>query len=127
MCDNTIQIRSVIFHNAEGASNNLFRGMEMKIAQDDRTFATTADSDTFFNANSSYSGLPFKPFQDPSDSWSVPFVTNHAYKIHWRYGLDFTSIQIDRSTSWETSDHGILLRHNNTDRRDVFNFTVNNA
>ena len=34
---------------------------------------------------------------------------------------------MDRSIHWETADHGILLRHNYTDRRDLFNFTVNNV
>ena len=91
-CNNNVQIRSVIFHKAEGASHSLFRGMEIKIIQDDRTFNSWSERETFFNANGSYSGIQFKPSEEPNDSWAVPFVTNHAYKIHWRYGLDFTSI-----------------------------------
>jgi hypothetical protein len=33
--------------------------------------------------------IPFKPKLDPMNGWAVPFVTNHKFKIHWRYGLDF--------------------------------------
>jgi hypothetical protein len=69
--------------------------MDMKILKIDGTeYNATNDTDveTYYNDSTNYANVPFKPKRDPSDGWAIPFVTNHKYKIHWGYGLDFTSM-----------------------------------
>lgn len=45
-------------------------------------------------------------------------VTAHKYKVHWRYGLDFTRMEIDQSERWETTDQNLYLVFNFTDVRE---------
>ena len=71
--------------------------------------------------------MPFKQRSDPAEAWAIPFVTNNRYKIHWKEGVDFTSMQIRRSVVWTDADKSIIFSHNNTDRRDVFNFTLSDG
>ena len=62
----------------------------------------------------------------------MPYVTKHKYKVHWEYGLDFTSMELDITTRWQKSDSDLYLIFNFTDERgrvDVItgNLTVPNA
>ena len=43
-----------------------------------------------YEGNSSlYSIVPFRVKTAPADSWAIPVVTGHKYKVHWGYGLDW--------------------------------------
>ena len=64
---------------------------------------------------------------DPLNSWAVPYVTGHKYKVHWRYGLDFTRMQMDLSSRWVPTDKNLYLVFNFTDVRQKVEFiTANN-
>lgn len=67
--------------------------MEFKIIKYDDTIVNplneTEKTEYLLN-NTAYSLVPFKTKKNPSSAWAMPYVTNHKYKVHWRYGLDFT-------------------------------------
>jgi hypothetical protein len=51
-------------------------------------------------------------------SWTVPFVTDHKYKIHWgTVGLDWDQMELGISERWAQSDRPIYFVHNFTDVR----------
>ncbi len=98
----------------------MFNLMEMKVLKfDDNLFTdyTPEEYDEHILNSTAYSVVPFKPKLDPSNGWAVPYVTNHKYKLHWRYGLDFEQMQIDLSKHWKSTDKDIYLVMNHTDVR----------
>lgn len=62
--------------------------------------------------------MPYKIRSDPNYGWTVPYITGHKYKLHWRSGLDFDSITIDKSVRWQTKDKNVHLILNFTDVRE---------
>lgn len=65
-----------------------------------------------------YGTVLFKEKQAPMNSWPVPFVTGHKYKIHWgKVGLDFEEATVEVSERWTEDDKSIYLVHNFTDQR----------
>jgi hypothetical protein len=52
----------------------------------------------------------------------MPYVTGHRYKVHWRYGIDFTKMIISVSEKWVPADKNLLLVHNFTDVRARVDF-----
>ena len=73
--------------------------MEFKVLKfDDNLFINNNNNATDYYLNAvptDYSIVPFRQKLDPKNHWAMPFVTGHKYKIHWRFGLDFTQMQID--------------------------------
>lgn len=73
-----------------------------------------------------YGSFEFRLNLDPSNGWSVPFVTGHKYKIHWgETGLDFEQMQVTLSEEWRDTDKSIYLVHNWTDIRAAIDVNVN--
>lgn len=72
-----------------------------------------------------YSVVPWRAAGDPSNGWSIPFVTNHNYRIHWAEGLDFTQLKFEMSEHWTENDGNIIINMNFTDVREAVNFTTN--
>jgi len=102
--------------------------MEIKILQYDEAMIsamTDAQLAAYKADPDNYSIISFKPKQSPSNGWAVPFVTKHEYKVHWRNGLDFTRMQIDMSSRWDTNDENVILQFNHTDVREMVNVTRN--
>lgn len=101
----------------------------MKIAPYDtyitREFEDDESYQAFLDDESYYGVIPFKPKRLPMNSWTIPFVTNHRYRIHWAEGMDFTQMRIQLSDRWETTDSNILINMNFTDVREAINFTSN--
>jgi hypothetical protein len=96
--------------------------MELKVLKVDEDMVarmTPEQLAAYYDNETAYSVVPFKPKKDPNNAWAVPFVTNHKYKLHWRYGLDFTQMQFDLSTRWNDQDKGIHFVHNFTDVREA--------
>jgi len=91
ICDNTIQVRRISFYDA---LPSYLKGMNMKIAPYDtyitREFEDDESYQAFLDDESYYGVIPFKPKRLPMNSWTIPFVTNHRYRIHWAEGMDFT-------------------------------------
>jgi hypothetical protein len=61
---------------------------------------------------------------DPMQSWTIPFVTDHSYRIHWAEGMDFTNLLVELSDNWEPQDDSVIINMNFTDVREAINFTT---
>jgi len=74
---------------------------------------------TYIEEPDNYQVIRHKSTVAPTDAWSIPFVTGHRYKLHWRNGLDFTKLRIDLSEPWKWNrdDKSIVLAFNFTDVR----------
>jgi hypothetical protein len=49
-------------------------------------------------------------------------VTGKKYKIHWKNGLDFMSMQVDLGARWVPTDKDVYIIHNFTDVRAKIDF-----
>jgi hypothetical protein len=56
------------------------------------------------------------------NSWAIPVVTGHTYRIHWQKGLDFEEMQVDLSPHWKPTDANVYFVHNFTDVRAKVEF-----
>lgn len=75
--------------------------MNLKIAKWDADFVATLDAnETLKNetlldeSHSTFSRIPWKDKQNPTNGWAVPFVTGHKYRINWGDGIDFTEMKM---------------------------------
>jgi len=103
-CDNTVEARRIAIF---GLPQNFF-GMRLKVARfdaaDEATMTTAGTIQTYLDDEANYGIVPFKDKQLPSSSWTVPYVTNHRYRLHWEAGLDFDSMKIEVSDRWQPTD-----------------------
>jgi len=95
---------------------------------DDDLLAKQPDKEAYINDESMYGTVLFKEKLDPMNSWPVPFVTGHKYKIHWgMVGLDWDSAIADMSERWAETDKSIYLVHNFTDQRAHMDVYLNDV
>jgi hypothetical protein len=124
-CDSSIQVRRIAFHDPSPAQ---VLNMEMKIlpfeAVDVAAKKADGSYETWVDNASNYGVIPYKEKLNPMNSWAIPFVTNHRYRIHWAEGLDFERMRVELSDAWETTDYNVLVNMNFTDVREAVNFTV---
>ena len=78
----------------------------------------------YLDDEANYAVVPFKDKLKPGSSWAMPYVTNHQYRVHWAEGMDFTSMKLELSENWETTDYTVLFNMNFTDVREAVNFTM---
>jgi len=72
--------------------------------------------------------VAYQKKKKPADSWAVPFVLGHKYKIHWgATGLDFDSMQIEVSSRYKENDPGLYFVHNFTDIRAEMDISLNDG
>jgi hypothetical protein len=117
ICDDTVQIRRVAFYEAVPSDN--FRGQPMKVMRVNGNMESISLSS--LSDATQFSNLPFKTFKDPSNGWSIPFVTGYNYLMSiGSVGLDFTSLAVERSIMWEAKDKPLNIAFNYTLRRDEF-------
>lgn len=55
----------------------------------------------FQNDATAYSVEFFKSKKDPTNSWALPFVTGHKYRMYWDKGqLNWTNMRVEVSRMW---------------------------
>ena len=92
---------------------------------DDKILAEQANVTAYELDRANYGKIYFKPARLPDNSWTLPFVTGHKYKVHWgNTGVDFDRMQIDQSERWRPSDLSVYLVMNYTGVRALMNVTV---
>jgi hypothetical protein len=69
-----------------------------------------------------YTDLEFRLMLKPMSSWAFPVITGRKYKIHWKDGLDFTSMRVDLGATWKPTDKDVYIIHNFTDVRAKIDF-----
>ena len=52
------------------------------------------DVATWAADKTNFSDVPFKALQNPSNGWSMPFVTNKRYRVWWGSDIDFTEMTV---------------------------------
>jgi hypothetical protein len=61
--------------------------MNMKITPFDPSDIAAKKADEsyqeYVDNEENYGVVGMKASQDPSNAWTIPFVTNHQYRIHW--------------------------------------------
>ena len=125
VCPNTVQVRRIAFW---GGSPSHFDGMEMKIAQYERSDTSEMTPDelqAYVDDESNYSVVIYKSKLKPSNGWAMPFVTGHRYRVHWAEGLDFERMNIEVSERWQETDSNVMFNMNFTETREAINFTAN--
>jgi hypothetical protein len=101
--------------------------MNMKIAKYDNILInpmTEEEKTAYLRDEINYSVVPYKEKLKPMNGWAMPYITGHKYRVHWQEGLDFTSMSVQLSENWETTDDQIVFNMNFTDVREAVNFTT---
>jgi len=75
---------------------------------------------------SNYARVDWKSKGKPENSWAVPYVTGHRYKIHWG-SKDFDQMDFDLSEKWLPTDKPIMFNTNFTETREAINMTMRRA
>ena len=100
VCDGTVEARRIAI---TGMPANFF-GMRMKVAKFDTALETEKLADatiqTYLKDEANYGIVPYKDKQLPTNSWTIPYITNHRYRVHWESGLDFKEMKIEISDRW---------------------------
>ena len=84
---------------------------------------SSTDLQDLVDEESNYSVVDWRKLERPSNSWAMPYVTGHRYRIHWGEGLDFDRMDFELSERWEENDKPILINLNFTDSREAINVT----
>lgn len=120
-CDDTVEIRRVAFY---GYSPDHFRGMTMNILPYDNAMVLgLADKQAYIDDSANYSGIFWKEKLKPGNSWAVPFVTGHKYRITWANDLDYTNMRVQVSEKWEADDADTFFMLPFVDAREAINVT----
>jgi len=100
----------------------------MKVAKFDESLETAklADStiQTYLKDEANYGIVPFKDLANPNSSWTIPYITNHRYRVHWESGLDFSEMKIEISDRWAETDKNVNLVFNFTNSLEAVNITT---
>jgi hypothetical protein len=89
---------------------------------DDVAAMSEEEKETYLENHEIYSLIPYKAKLDPK-GWAVPFVTGHAYRMHWQTGLDFLLMTMTLSDRWNEGDRYVKFVMNFTDPREAVNIT----
>lgn len=118
-CDNSVQIRRIVFHAAQPASN--FYGMGFRVLNWDDDLIKPMSSTQlteYIDKKSGYGMVYWKEKLKPMSNWAIGYVTGHKYKVHWgQTGLDFDSMTMTLSENWVETDKPIYFVHNHTEAR----------
>jgi len=83
MCDNSVQVRKLEFSGMTPTSR--FKLQPMRILKYDDDLMLTVNQEEYLGDKENYTSYPWL-----KKGWTVPFVTNHKYKISWgNNGLDW--------------------------------------
>ena len=118
-CDNSVQIKRVAFFGAAPASKMM--GMGFRIKSWDDEIINYMDNETltaYVDNKTDYGMAYFKESLKPSNSWTIAYVTGYKYKIHWgQTGLDWDTMSMSITETYETTDKPIYFVHNHTEAR----------
>lgn len=124
ICDSSAPLRRISFFGAQ--PSQLLRGIPMYVVKyDDHILNNYSNKSDYIRDWSHYTKVVQKPSGDPSDGWTVPFVTGYKYKVHWGdQGVDYEKMSIELSDHWLDDDKNIVIVNNFTDKRARVNITL---
>ena len=126
LCDDTVQVRRVVMYNASPGSINS-RDLYITSYEDEDIEPLTEDEySTYMADETNYSIVPMRKKKNPSNHWTVPFVTGHKYYLRWEYGLDFEFMTFERTNwLWGEDDGNIFFTMPHYDVREAVYFDDN--
>ena len=96
ICDSTAQVRRVSFYLGKPVA---LMGMGFKILRYDDSIVGEMTSDdlvAYHGTRSNFGTILFKEKTNPGNSWTMPLVTGHKYRVHWGItGVDFESMRCE--------------------------------
>ena len=119
ICNTSVQIRPVMFRNAQ--PYEAFRALEIRAIriQDPNYNVSLIDGSLFTKF------VMEKIFVDTIYSWALCFVTGYQYNVHFQDGtLDFSHMNFYPTNYWKPNDKGVVLRFNYSENRDDYNSTL---
>jgi hypothetical protein len=127
ICDSSVQVRRIAFSAAAPGSFTMQKVKVAKWDQEDQD-AILADETTFETFRQDldleyWSWLEMREKKNPSNSWPIPVVTGHKYRIHWGENADFTAMRMEMSPRWTEDDLNVHVVMNFTDVRASINIT----
>lgn len=54
------------------------------------------------------------------NTWGLPFVSGYTYSVYWSTGIDWTSITMNPSFYFKSTDDAFIIRFNYTTHRELF-------
>ena len=81
------------------------------------------EKQNYIDDDDNYSRMFWKPKLKPNNSWAVPWVTGHIYRITWGNDLDYTRMFIQQSEKWVPEDLNTLFNIPFIDAREAINVT----
>lgn len=101
-------------------------GFRIKSWDDEIILGMTDEELTAYVDNKTDYGMAyFKESLKPMNSWTIGYVTGYKYKIHWgQTGLDWDSMSMYVTETYETTDLPIYFVHNHTEARELISLKV---
>jgi hypothetical protein len=108
ICEGTVTVRRVVMYNYSPGS---LKGRTLYILPyDDEILAGKTEEEIMQyeaegDPDNGYELTPvqFRRKTNPSNHWTVPFVTGHKYYLRWEYGLDFERMRFEIN-QWQWDD-----------------------
>jgi hypothetical protein len=126
ICESSIEIRRIVYYNFKP---NIFDKQPMRILKYDDSIVglmNNVSKKAYLDNITHYTDLEFRLMLKPMSSWAFPVITGRKYKIHWKDGLDFTSMRVDLGATWKPTDKDVYIIHNFTDVRAKVDFLTGN-
>ena len=122
-CSSKVVLRRVAWQNLVPFTN--FKGQNIKIIWENNPAVTNLTE--YYNNASNYQQIVFRTSPNPANAWVFPVAVGQMYKIHWRNGLDFNSLQMDWSVLSTASDNVTVFHQNFTAVRAAYHvYQANN-
>ena len=100
VCNNTVEVRRIAFHSLNPMVTD-----PIYVLKYDDELANSYTPDDY--AKSGLYGQTFwKQALNPSNAWTMPFVTGHKYKFHWGYNkkVNYLGFQMQLNGRWSSTD-----------------------
>jgi hypothetical protein len=64
---------------------------------------------TAMEDHSLYTDVEWPKGANPKLSWVLPFILGESYKVHWRWGVDFTTMKMERSEYFQANEKPVII------------------
>jgi len=114
ICNSDVVVNDVQFAAAQPAA--MFFGVRIFVKRLDTDLQDYAGADP----NTITGSWVQKTDPEQMNTWSLPFVSGYTYSVFWSTGLDWTSLTVNPSFYFRSTDDAFILRFNYTTSRELF-------
>lgn len=123
VCDSSVKVKRIAWY---GYKPDHFRGMNMNILKYDSAdikAMTDQEKADYIADGANYSNMFWKEKLKPSNTWALPWVTGHGYRVTWANDLDYTQMKVMLSDYWAPGDLNTFFVLPFVDAREAINVT----